>query len=91
MLYGPDGPVGDWHEVRNENVRLQPDLNTRISAVGFAKWMGEPDVPGYFVHNVHATNPIPPEMLDPCPQLVYDSKHMDTEGTHIRLAWRNLG
>lgn len=69
-LLGPAGPVGDWFEVREKNVRWQPKLNTRVGAICMLRWSGSPACKAYFVHNAHARNPLPPCLFDPWPQLV---------------------
>lgn len=67
--YGPDGSTGAPRVRRDRDGRLGPRSNTRVGVIGVLRMSCvEPEV--YFVHNIHAARPIPPELLDPWPQYV---------------------
>ena len=67
--YGPDGSPGAARVQRDRDGRLGPKSNTRVGVIGVLRMSCvEPQV--YFVHNIHAARPIPPELLDPWPQCV---------------------
>ncbi len=70
LLYDEEGPVGDLFAAREENIRFQPTINTRVGLVGTLFWNGEPNCCAHLFHNPHALLPIPPESLDPWPQFV---------------------
>ncbi len=64
-----DGSAGEPSVKRARDGRLGPKLNTRVGVIGVLRMSCvEPHV--YFVHNIYAARPIPPELLDPWPQLV---------------------
>jgi len=68
--YGPNGSVGEASVRRDRDRELGPSSKTRIGAIGVLSSDICVDSRAYFVHNMHAANPIPPERLDPWPHLM---------------------
>jgi hypothetical protein len=83
QVVGPDGPIGNAHEVREKNRLCQFAKNTRLSAVGVLEWPGCAESTAYFVHNAYAANRIPSWAFDPWPQFVLDERKR-------AMVWRNL-
>ncbi len=71
-VYEPDGSVsnGAPYVQRDRDGRLGPESNTRVGAVGVLSSDICVKSRAYFAHNMYATKPIPPELLDEWPQLV---------------------
>ena len=68
---GKADPLPEPRFVRLRNGKFRPKQLTRVSAVGVLRFVAlDPGwrLQAWFVHNLYAAKPIPPEVLDPCPQ-----------------------
>lgn len=72
LVPGAVDPLPKPRFVRARNGKFTPGSLTRVSAVGVLRFVPmdtEWRIHAWFVHNLHAAKPIPPEALDPHPQL----------------------